>query len=70
MVYNKNDLIKKAKKEIAFIRKKIRDKKRELRKAKKEFNKANRYSKKTGKIFNSLTKKKKIDLKKILKSKI
>ena len=46
IVYNKNDLIKKAKKEIAFIRKKIREKKKELRKAKKEFNKANRYSKK------------------------
>ena len=58
MVYNKNDLIKKAKKEIAFIRKKIRDKKRELRKAKKEFNKANRYSKKTGKIFDALAEKK------------
>ena len=59
--------LKKQKKEIAFIRKKIRDKKRELRKAKKEFNKDNRYSNKTGKIFDALTKKKKIDLKKILK---
>ena len=57
MVYNKNDLIKKPKKEIAFIRKKIMDKKKEFRKAKKEFNKANRYSKKTGKVFGSLIKK-------------
>ena len=53
----KNGLIQKAKKEIALIRKKIKNKKKELRKAKKEFNKANRYSKKTGKIFDSLTKK-------------
>ena len=70
MVYNKNDLIQKAKKEIALIRKKIKNKKKELRKAKKEFNKANRYSKKTGKIFDSLTKKNEHKVKKISKSKI
>ena len=32
MIYNKNELIQKAKKEIAFIRKKIKEKKREIRK--------------------------------------
>ena len=32
MIYNKNELIQKAKKEIALIRKKIKEKKREIRK--------------------------------------
>ena len=35
MVFNKEELTKKARKEIAFIRKKIKAKKKELRKAKK-----------------------------------
>ena len=54
LVYNKKELIKKAKKEIALLRKKIKAKKRELRKAKKEYNKAKRYSKKKGQEFQLL----------------
>ena len=50
LVYNKKELIKKAKKEIALLRKKIKAKKRELRKAKKAYNKAKRYSKKRSRI--------------------
>ena len=44
MIYNKNELIQKAKKEIALIRKKIKEKKREIRKNLKEYNKAKKYS--------------------------
>ena len=54
IVFSKNELIKKAKKEIAFIRKKIKDKKKELRTAKKLYNKTKNYSKRAGKIFKSL----------------
>ena len=55
IVYNKNDLIQKAKKEIAFIRKKIKAKKRELRKAKKEYNKTKKYSMKIGRKIEAVT---------------
>ena len=41
MIYNKNELLQKAKKEIALIRKKIKEKKREIRKAQKGYKKAN-----------------------------
>ena len=54
IVFSKKELIKKAKKEISFIRKKIKEKKKELRRAKKVYNRAKNYSKKSGKIFNSL----------------
>ena len=53
LIFSKNELIKKAKKEIAIIRKKIKAKKKELRKAKKAHNKAKKYSEKKGKIFES-----------------
>ena len=55
IVYDKNELIQKAKKEIAFIRKKIKEKKRELRKAKKEYNKAKKYSMKIGREIEAVT---------------
>ena len=55
IVYNKNVLIQKAKKEIAFIRKKIKEKKRELRKAKKDYNKAKKYSMKIGREIEAVT---------------
>ena len=55
MIYNKNELIQKAKKEIAFIRKKIKAKKRELRIAKKEYNKAKKYSMKIRRKIEAVT---------------
>ena len=58
MVFNKEELTKKARKEIAFIRKKIKAKKKELRKAKKEYNKVKNYCKKKGKVCESLNSKK------------
>ena len=54
LIYNKIELTKKAKKEIAYIRKKIKAKKRDLRKAEKAYNKAKRYSLKKRKIFESM----------------
>ena len=57
MVYNKNDLIQKAKKEIALIRKKIKDKKKSLEKPKKNLIRLIDIQKKTWKTFISLTKK-------------
>ena len=51
LIYNKIELTKKAKKEVAYIRKKIKAKKRDLRKAEKAYNKAKRYSLKKRKIF-------------------
>ena len=48
IIYNKNELFQKAKKEIELIRKKIKEKKREIRKAQKEYNKAKKYSMKIG----------------------
>ena len=48
LVYSKIELTKKAKKEIAYIRKKIKAKKKELKKVKKAYNKAKRYSEKKG----------------------
>ena len=48
-------MIKKAKKEIALIRKKIKTKKKELRKTNKVYIKAKRYSKRKGKVIESLT---------------
>ena len=47
--FNKNELLQKAKKEIALIRKNSK-KKREIRKNKKEYNKAKKYSVKIWKI--------------------
>ena len=55
IVYNKNELIQKAKKEIALIRKKIKEKKRELRKSKREYNKAKKYSLKIGRNIEAVT---------------
>ena len=55
MIYNKNELIQKAKKEIALIRKKINEKKREIRKNKKEYNKAKKYSVRIGKNIQAVT---------------
>ena len=55
IVFHEEELIRKAKKEIAFIRKKIKAKRKELRKAKKEFNRAKKYCKKKGKHMNLLT---------------
>ena len=57
IIYNKNELFQKAKKEIALIRKKIKEKKREIRKAKKEYNKAKKYSMKIGKKTEVVTEK-------------
>ena len=54
LVFSKNELIKKAKKEKALIKKNIKDKKKELRKAKKAYNKSKNYSKRKGKVFESL----------------
>ena len=54
LVYSKIELTKKAKKEIAYIRKKKKEKKKELRKAEKAYNKVKRYSEKKGKIFQSV----------------
>ena len=54
IIFSKNELIKLAKKEIAFIRKKIKEKKKELRKAKTVYNRTKNYSKRTGKALNSL----------------
>ena len=51
LVYSKNELIKKAKKEIAIIRKKIK-KKNELRKAKKNIIKQKNIQKKKEKYLN------------------
>ena len=50
MVYNKNDLIQKAKKEIALIRKKIKDKKKSLEKPKKNLIRLIDIQKKPGKL--------------------
>jgi hypothetical protein len=55
IIYNKNELFQKAKKEIALIRKKIKEKKREIRKAQKEYNKAKKYSMKIGKKTEAVT---------------
>ena len=55
MIYNKNELLQKAKKEIALIRKKIKEKKREIRKNKKEYNKAKKYSVRIGKNIQAVT---------------
>ena len=55
IIYNKNELFQKAKKEIALIRKKIKVKKREIRKAQKEYNKAKKYSMKIGKKTEAIT---------------
>ena len=55
IVYNKKELIQKAKKEVAFIREKIKEKKKEIRKANKECNRAKRYSKKIGKDIEVVT---------------
>ena len=57
MVFNKEELTKKARKEIAFIGKKVKAKKKELRKAKKEYNKVKKYCKKKGKACESLNSK-------------
>ena len=48
LIYNKIELIKKAKKEIALIRKKWKGKKRRTQKSKKTYNKVKRYSDKKG----------------------
>ena len=55
MIYNKNELLQKAKKEIALIRKKIKEKKREIRKAQKGYKKAKKYSMKIGKNIQAVT---------------
>ena len=55
IIYNKKELIQKAKKEVAFIREKIKEKKQEIRKANKEYNSAKRYSKKIGKDIEAVT---------------
>ena len=55
LVYSQKELIKKAKKEIALIRKKIKAKKKELSKTNKVYIKAKRYSKRKGKVIESLT---------------
>ena len=55
IIYNKNELLQKAKKEIALIRKKIKEKKREIRRTQKEYNKAKKYSAKIGKNIQAIT---------------
>ena len=70
LVYSKNELIKKAKKEIALITKKIKDKKKELRKAKKAFSKAKKYSERNGKVFEYLNDTLKLKIQEILSLKI
>ena len=55
LVYNKNELLKKARKEIALIRKKIKEKKREIRKTQKEYNKVKKYSIKIGRNIEAVT---------------
>ena len=64
IVFHEEELIRKAKKEIAFIRKKIKAKRKELRKAKKEYNKAKKYCKKKGKTYGSFVTKNNIKTKK------
>ena len=48
-------MLQKAKKEIALIRKKIKEKKREIRRTQKEYNKAKKYSAKIGKNIQAIT---------------
>ena len=57
LVYNKNDLLKKAKKEIALIRKKIKEKRREIRQTQKEYKKAKKYSQRRGRNIEAVTNK-------------
>ena len=52
LIYSKKELIKKAKKEIALIRKKIKSKKKELRKTKKAYSNAKNNQKEKEKYLN------------------
>ena len=63
LVFHEKELIRKAKKEIAFIRKKIKAKRKELRRAKKEYNKVKKYCDKKGRTCESLGSKYNLKLK-------